>query len=128
MIHDFFLSPWWKVFVVGCPLYMCILSIIYSLYLTRYLSEILRALENSRQVDFYLTIFKGLGIFGKGLLLSLIGGMLVWPKTSIRVGFLDANDVENFPPRLLRLMRVNMMLMAISAVWLGVVSVPIGLK
>lgn len=126
MIQEFFLSPWWKVLVVGGPLYMCLLSMVYSLYLTRDLPDVLKALQSSRQVDFYLAIFKSFGVLGEVILLSLIGGMLVRPKASIRVGFLDANDFENFPSRLLWLMRLNLALMAVSAVWLGIVSLPIG--
>lgn len=93
------------------------LFIINSLYLNRHLPEILKALENSRQVTFYSGIFKNMGVFGRIVLVNLIGGMLTWPKREIRIGFLDAKDVESFSPRLLRLMKISLAIWVLTLVW-----------
>jgi hypothetical protein len=62
-----------------------------------------------------------MGLFGRIVLVNLIGGMLIWPKLEIRVGFLDAKDVENFSPRLLRLMKISLAIWVITLVW-GVIA------
>jgi hypothetical protein len=65
---------------------------------------------------------------GKALLLHLISGMLIWPKLEIRGGFLDVHDVENFPPHLLRLLRMNMALLGFDIMWFIAAYVILKLK
>jgi len=44
----------------------------------------------------------------------------VWPKADIRYGRLDSTDIENFPPRLKRLLVIYVSMMIITVVWMGV--------
>lgn len=105
--------------------FVCILN---TLYLCRHLPAMLKALENSYQVSLYVKIFKSLGVVGKTILIHQIGSMLIWPKLKIRGGFLDARDAANFPPHLLRLLKINMAIMVVSIVWLIVVYTVLKLR
>ncbi|PTU02710.1 hypothetical protein DBR45_10870 [Pseudomonas sp. HMWF031] len=49
-----------------------------------------------------------------------IAGIVVWPKADIRYGRLDSTDIENFPPRLKRLLVIYVSMMIITVVWMGV--------
>jgi hypothetical protein len=123
MTGDIFWKSWWAVLFISGPIFTGFLFIINSLYLNRHLPAILKALENSRQVIFYSGIFKNMGVFGRIVLVNLIGSMLAWPKLEMRVGFLDVKDVDNFPPRLLRLMKISLAIWATTMVWGGIVYI-----
>lgn len=123
MTEYIFSNPWLVIFFIGGPVYMGFVCILNTLYLCRHLPAMLKALENSRQVSLYLELFKSLGVVGKTILIHQIGGMLIWPKLEIRRGFLDANDAANFPPHLLRLLKINMAILVVSIVWLIVVCI-----
>ncbi|WP_157789369.1 hypothetical protein [Pseudomonas tolaasii] len=128
MIGDTFWNSWWAILFTGGPVFTSFVCIFNTLYLCRHLSAMLKALENSRQVSVYLAIFESLGVVGKTILIHQIGGMLIWPKLEIRRGFLDAHDAANFPPHLLRLLKINMALLVVSIVWLIIVYVVLKLR
>ena len=128
MIAVIFSNPWLVVFIMGGPIFTSFICIFNTLYLCRHLSVILKALENSRQISLYSEMFQHFGMAGKALLLHLISGMLIWPKLEIRGGFLDVHDVENFPPHLLRLLRMNMALLGFDIMWFIAAYVILKLK
>jgi hypothetical protein len=117
MIAAIFSNSWLIIFIMGGPIFTSFICIFNTLYLCRHLPAILKALENCRQVNLQLRFFQYLGVFGKTCLVHQIGGMIIWPKLAIRGGFLDAKDVANFPPHLLRLLKINMALLVFSIVW-----------
>lgn len=128
MIAAIFSNQWLVIFIMGGPIFTSFIGIFNTLYLCRHLPAILKALENSRQVALYSAMFQHLGVPGKTLLVHLISGMLIWPKLEIRVGFLDAKDAANFPPHLLRLLKINTALLVFGTVWFIVAYVILKLK
>jgi hypothetical protein len=128
MMTATFWTSWWAVLLTGGPIVIGFVCVLNSIYLCRYLPVMLAALKNSRQVSLYSRIFQSIGVVGKTILVHQIAGLLIWPKFGIRGGFLDAKDVENFPPYLLRLLKVNMALLVISIVWLIIVNIVLKLR
>ena len=88
-----------------------------SLYISRHLPVVLKALENSRYVATYLRLTQGLGLFGRIFLINKIACMVIWPGFEIRLGLLNANDIANFPPRILRLLKFNIGILAGATIW-----------
>ncbi|MGF6094960.1 hypothetical protein [Pseudomonas sp. 18175] len=123
MTGDTFWKSWWAILFSAGPIFVGMVFIVNSLYISRYLPVMIKALENSRQIILYSRILKGMGVFGEICLVTQIAGMLIWPKVEIRMGLLDSRDVTNFPLHLLRLLKMNMALLVISIVWLVVVCV-----
>ena len=105
MIGLDFWRSWWAIIFIGGPLIVGFVFILNSLYISRHLPVILKALENSRYVATYLRLTQGLGLFGRIFLINKIARMVVWPGFEIRLGLLNANDITNFPPRILRLLK-----------------------
>jgi hypothetical protein len=128
MTGDGFWKSWWAVLFAGGPILTGFVSILFTVYLYRHLPAMIEALENSSQVILYSMIFGPLGLWGKTILVHQIAGMLIRPEAAIRVGFLDARDVERFPPYLLRLLKINTTILFVSIAWLAVVCVVIELK
>lgn len=128
MIAAIFSNPWLVIFIMGGAIFMSFVCILNTLYLCRYLPEILKALERCRQVNLNVRIFQYLGVFGKVCLIYQISGMLIWPKLEIRGGFLDAEDVAGFPPHLLRLLKINMAFMVFGTIWFIVACVVLELR
>lgn len=117
MTDYIFSNPWLVIFFIGGPIFLAFVFIVNSIHISRHLSVMLKALENSSQITLYSMIYKSMGVFGKICLVTQIAGMLIWPKLEMRAGVLDACDVANFPPHLLRLLKVNMAFLLVSIVW-----------
>lgn len=128
MTGEAFWKSWWVILFSVGPIFMGFLFIANSLYISRHLSVMLKALENSRQIIFYSMIYKSMGVFGNIFLVTQMAGLLIWPKLGVRKGFLDARDVEGFPAHLLRLLKINMAFLVVSIVWFIVVYIVIKLR
>ncbi|MCY1311187.1 hypothetical protein D3C84_691250 [compost metagenome] len=111
--------PLWAVLVFdGGPILLGFLSVAYALYLGRHLDAMMGALKNSRYIYIWAPGLRNRGWFGCLLLVAKITGMVMMPKTSIRIGDLDPNDFANFPLHLKRLLQLDAVMMASAAVWL----------
>ncbi|MNR42181.1 hypothetical protein D3C85_1606650 [compost metagenome] len=52
----------------------------------------------------------------------------MWPWASLRIGELDPGDLENFPPHLKRLLKIDVAIMIVGCVWLAIVVVLLKVK
>ena len=110
--------PWVAIFVAGGWGLLVVAGVVHSLCLShRHMEDIKEALKNSR----YIYIW-GPGLGRRGLIwtlleISKIAGMVLLPWASLRIGELDPTDLKNFPPRLKRLLVINVTMMLISATW-----------
>ncbi|MFS2200071.1 hypothetical protein ACCD00_16250 [Pseudomonas sp. Pseusp3] len=79
----------------------------------------MEALKSSRFVYLWGPAWRNRGWFGGFVLIAVIAGIVVWPKADIRYGRLDSADIENFPPRLKRLLVIYVTMVIITLVWMG---------
>lgn len=113
-------SPWVAIIVVGGPILLGIVNLVFSSYLSyRHLDAIMGALKSCRFIYIWGPAWRNRGWFGGFVLISVIAGIVVWPKADIRYGRLDSTDIENFPPRLKRLLVIYVSMMIITVVWMG---------
>lgn len=129
MTAEGFWTSWLAVWLLAGPFLLAAAGLTYSLYLShRHLDAIKEALKNSR----YIYIW-GASLGKRGWIWSLmdmakITQMIMMPKSSLLTGELDPVDLENFPPHLKRLLKIDFMMMIGSGVWLVIVSVLSELK
>jgi hypothetical protein len=98
-------SPWIAIIVAGGPILLGAVNTAYCLYLSRrHLDAMMEALKNSRFIFIWGPGWRSQGWFGGCVLVTTIAGMVVWPKAYIRYGKVAAEDIENFPPLLKRLL------------------------
>lgn len=117
-------SPWIAIIFTGGPILLAAVSLTYSLYLSRrHMDAIKEALKNSRYIYIWGTCLGKRGVFWSLLEISKIIGMVLWPWASLRIGELDPTDLKNFPPRLKRLLVINITMMLIAFTWMIVVGV-----
>lgn len=111
--------PAWAVLIVtGGPILLGFISFAYALYLGRHLDAMMAALKNSRCINIWGAGLRSHGWFGCFLLVTKITGVVLMPKTSIRIGELDPVDIENFPPNLKRLLQLDAVILVGGAIWL----------
>ncbi|MGJ7513766.1 hypothetical protein ACSFE6_05430 [Pseudomonas baetica] len=109
---------WLAFWLLAGPIFLAIASSAYSLYLRwRYLDAMLEALKNSRYVHTWGPGLRKLGWFGGFLLIAKIAGMVTMPRASVRIGELDPEDINNFPPHLKRLLKIKAVMLVGIAVW-----------
>ncbi|WP_339544401.1 hypothetical protein [Pseudomonas sp. RA_35y_Pfl2_P32] len=122
-------SPWIAIIVTGGWGLLAAAGLALSLYLSRFrLDAIKEALKNSRYVYIWGPSLGKRGLIWSLLEISKISGMVVWPWASLRIGELDPTDLKNFPPRLKRLLIIDLTMMIISCIWMGVAVVLIEFK
>lgn len=110
--------PTWVSFVVLVgPLFMSLVLIVYSLYLSRHLQVMLESLTRCRYISGWATCLSNLGPFARVLLVGQISGMFLIPRLSVRAGAMDAADVEHFPIHLKRLLKINNAILGLTGVW-----------
>lgn len=104
--------------VYGGPLLLIFVGMVFSLYIDRcHLADILAALRNSRYIVFWAAGLSSQGRLGRLMLIAKICGMVLCPKSGIRAGELDPDDIRNFPVHLKRLLIAKTTLMVITLVW-----------
>ncbi|WP_300724899.1 hypothetical protein [Pseudomonas sp.] len=117
-------SPWIAIIFTGTPILIGFVGIVFSLYLShRYMDAIKEALKNSRYIYIWGPYLGKRGVIWSLLEIAKITGMVTWPWASLRIGELDPNDLKNFPPRLKRLLVINITMLYISFTWMAVVAV-----
>ncbi|MFP3518599.1 hypothetical protein SB766_20675 [Pseudomonas sp. SIMBA_077] len=115
--------PWVAIFFAGGPTLLGFVGIVFSLYLShRYMDAIKEALKNSRYIYLWGDNLGKRGLIWSLLEIAKIAQMVVWPWASLRIGELDPTDLENFPPRLKRLLVINMTMIFISLTWATVLA------
>lgn len=124
MTTEEFWKSWLAFGIVTGPILLAAVSLTYSLYLSRrHMDAIKEALKNSRYIYIWGTCLGKRGVFWSLLEISKIIGMVLWPWASLRIGELDPTDLKNFPPRLKRLLVINITMMLIAFTWMIVVGV-----
>ena len=128
MTEDFW-SSWFAFVLLVGPLLLILVGMAFSLYIDRrYLTDMLEALKNSRHIVFWAAGLSSQGRLGRLMLIAKICGMVLWPKSGIRAGELDPDEIRNFPVHLKRLLIAKTTLMGITLVWGAVAFVLLKLK
>jgi len=113
-----FWSSWLAFTLLAGPLLLIVVGMVFSLYIDRrHLADILAALKNSRYIVFWAAGLSSQGRLGRLMLIAKICGMVLCPKSGIRAGELDPDDIRNFPVHLKRLLIAKTTLMVITLVW-----------
>ncbi|WP_312963538.1 hypothetical protein [Stutzerimonas nitrititolerans] len=113
-----FWSSWLAFALLAGPLLLIVVGMVFSLYIDRrHLADILAALKNSRYIVFGAAGLSSQGRLGRLMLIAKICGMVLCPKSGIRAGELDPDDIRNFPVHLKRLLIAKTTLMVITLVW-----------
>lgn len=117
--HPFW-KTWWAVIFSGGPILMAIIAIIHTLYITRHLTALLKAMENSKVIAMFGGASEPKDIAGRFLLVGQIAVFAVWPKIAMKGGFVSKKDIDNFPPTLLNILKMNMTLLIITLIWTAI--------
>ncbi|OPK09936.1 hypothetical protein [Pseudomonas sp. VI4.1] len=116
-------SHWVAIIVTGGPILLACVSIVFNLYLSRrHLDAMMEAMKNSRYTYIWGAAWRRQGWFGGFVLINKIAGMVLWPKAYIRYGEVTHMDIENFPPRLKRLLTVYIVILFGSLSWMAIVA------
>lgn len=110
--------PTWVMFVaVVGPLFMSLVLIAYSLYLSRQLPVMLQSLTCCRYISGWETSLSDAGTVGRVLLIGQISGMFLISRLSVRAGAMDATDVQKFPVQFKRLLKINNAILGLTTLW-----------
>ncbi|MFK8329137.1 hypothetical protein M2D63_003820 [Pseudomonas sp. BJa5] len=81
---------------------------------------IIASLPNSVWLKMQIPFWGTTRLKSRCYLLTTIAGAMLYPKLSVRLGMMDAEDLRNFPPRLRRRMLIASWLLITAAVWLAI--------
>lgn len=116
-------ESWLSLLLLAGPFLLIILKILFNLYLIRrHLDAMISALPNSRHIYIWGKTLRKQGWFGGMFLINKIAGMIMFPKSYIRLGDFDRDDVSNFPPHLKRLLKIEITMLMASAAWMLAIS------
>ncbi|NWE41130.1 hypothetical protein HX875_16785 [Pseudomonas yamanorum] len=116
-------SPWAAIIFIGAPTLLAAAGLAFSLYLThRHLGAIKEALKNSRYIYIWGDSLGKRGLIWSLLEMSKIAGMILMPKSYIRLGDLDPMDHESFPPYLKRRLKIVTAMIVTSLIWVVLVA------
>ena len=111
------LKSWLIILFAASPIIMSLVSITHTLYITRHLTALLKAMENSKVILMLGGASEPNDIVGRFLLVGQIASFAVWPKFAIKGGFVNRKDIENFPPKLLKMLKINMIILQTTTIW-----------
>lgn len=123
MMWEGFWTSWLAFWIVSGPILLAFFGIAYSLYLGRYLDEMMEALKNSRFIYIWGPSLRKQGWFGCYALITRIAGLMIFSKIHIRAGDVDPIDIQNFPPHLKRMLIINMTMLVVSLIGMAIVAV-----
>jgi hypothetical protein len=125
MTTEEFWKSWLAFWIVaGGPLLLGFTGLAFSLYLThRHLDAIKEALKNSRYIYLWGDSLGKRGLIWSLLEMSKIAGMILLPKSHIRVGDLDSVDFKNFPPYLKRYLTIVTTMIFTAMIWMAAVAI-----
>ena len=55
--------------------------------------------------------------------IAKITQIIIYPRSSLHIGELDPDDLEKFPPRLRRLLKIKSIMLIVNGVWVVAVFV-----
>ncbi|MFJ7316684.1 hypothetical protein ACIQVE_28920 [Pseudomonas sp. NPDC098747] len=123
MMWDGFWTSWLAFWLVSGPIVLSFVGILYSLYLGRYLDEMMEALKSSRFIYIWGPSLRKQGWFGCYALITRIAGLMIFSRVYIRAGEVDPVDIENFPPHLKRMLIVNTAMLVLGFIGIVIVGV-----
>ncbi len=127
MTAEEFWRSWLLFWLLAGPLLLAAVNFAYSLYLSRrHLGAIKEALKNSRYIYLWGPSLGKRGLIWSLLEIAKITQIIIYPRSSLHIGELDPDDLEQFPPRLRRLLKIKSIMLIVNGVW--VVSVFVLLK
>ncbi|MGH8383022.1 hypothetical protein [Pseudomonas sp.] len=117
-----FWSTWWAFTFMLAPFVIGLAGVVMETYLARSrdFDIIIASLPNSVWLKLQIPFWGTTRLKSRCYLLSTICGAMLYPKLSVRLGMMDAEDLRNFPPRLRRRMLIASWLLIIAAVWLAI--------
>ena len=129
MTAEEFWKSWLAFWLLAGPGLLGFVSIAYSQYLSRrHLDAMKEALKNSRYIYLWGTSLGKRGWIWSLLEIAKIAQMITMPRSSLHIGELDPVDLENFPPHLKRLLKIETAMMVGCGVWQAIVLVLLKFK
>ncbi|WP_045885536.1 hypothetical protein [Pseudomonas chlororaphis] len=112
------LPPLIALILTGGLLLLALISLLFSYYLSRrYLREMLEALGRSQHFYRWTDSLLHEGWFTHCVMLAAVRGSMLWPGPAVRRGLLSAEDIDNFPPHLQRLLTIRNWMDVVLLVW-----------
>ncbi|MCD5978960.1 hypothetical protein [Pseudomonas quasicaspiana] len=103
---------WLKLALICAPFLLTVMTFVFNTYIgNRYLDTMLDALKNSRHVLIHSAVLRHQGWVGRGLLVTKISSVVIWPGLLVRKGEVDCDDIKDFPPDLRFLLKVYLWLL-----------------
>jgi hypothetical protein len=101
MTAEEFWRSWLLFWLLAGPLLLAAVNFAYSLYLSRrHLGAIKEALKNSRYIYLWGPSLGKRGLIWSLLEIAKITQIIIYPRSSLHIGELDPDDLENFLPAL----------------------------
>lgn len=124
MTAEEFWRSWLLFWLLAGPLLLAAVNFAYSLYLSRrHLDAIKEALKNSRYIYLWGPSLGKRGLIWSLLEIAKITQIIIYPRSSLHIGELDPDDLEQFPPRLRRLLKIKSIMLIVNGVWVVAVFV-----
>ncbi len=124
MTAEEFWKSWLLFWLLVGPFLLGIVGMAYSLYLSRrHLGAIKEALKNSRYIYLWGPSLGKRGLIWSLLEIAKITQIIIYPRSSLHIGELDPDDLEQFPPRLRRLLKIKSIMLIVNGVWVVAVFV-----
>ena len=82
-----------------------------------------RGLKNSRYIYLWGPSLGKRGLIWSLLEIAKITQIIIYPRSSLHIGELDPDDLEKFPPRLRRLLKIKSIMLIVNGVWVVAVFV-----
>lgn len=118
MMEKSFWYSWLGLVLVASPLLLGVINLSFSYYMSRrYLREMLEALQRSQHFYRWTDSLAHEGWFTHFVMLATVRGSMLWPGPAVRRDFLSAEDIDNFPPHLQRLLSIRNWMDVVLLVW-----------
>lgn len=115
------IEPGLIAFFIIAPMLVTVCALIYIAH--KYIETVETQLPNCRIVNVNKEAFSNAGLLGKVMRTCSISTILTIPKLCARRGMIDLVEVQNFPPRLRRLLTIPWNLLCVLFVALMVFRV-----
>ena len=124
MTPDFYYSwhPGFRFAFLFAPFVIAMCGVAMDTYLARSrdFDIIIASLPNSVWLKMQIPFWGTTRLKSRCYLLSTISGAMLYPKLSVRLGMMNAEDLRKFPSRLRRRMLIASWLMIIGGAWLAI--------
>ncbi|MGB5955835.1 hypothetical protein [Pseudomonas sp.] len=111
-------SPFWKIVFLVAPFVIGLVGIAINvkISLSRDFNVALLAITSNPYLEQMKPVWGG-SLRSRCLLMSTVSGLVTFPWLHLRLGWLDATELENFPPKLRRKMGAALWLILIASLW-----------